>query len=159
AAMLEEVTKPYTLVSGGAVARRRLLLTMAEVAESGVGSSAGHAARVSVLATALGRAIGLTLPDLEALDEAALLHDGGGLGLTLRELQHHPGRSEAIGERCGLSKPTLAAMRHHHERWDGKGYPDRLARSQIPVLARILAVADAWELMADTSSAQRARGL
>lgn len=48
AAMLEEDTKPYTLVSGGAVVRRRLLLTMAEVAEGGVGSVAGHAARVSI---------------------------------------------------------------------------------------------------------------
>jgi response regulator RpfG family c-di-GMP phosphodiesterase len=159
AAMLEEDTKPYTLVSGGAVARRRLLLTMAEVAESGVGNAAGHAARVSVLATALGRAIGMTVQDLEALDEAALLHDVGELGLSLRELQHHPERSEEIGEKCGLSKPTLAAMRHHHERWDGKGYPDRLARSQIPVLARILAVADSWELMANLPTAQRARGL
>ena len=162
AAMLEEDTKPYTLVSGGAVVRRRLLLTMAEVAEGGVGSGAGHAARVSQLATALGRAIGLQPGDLDALDEAALLHDVGELGphmsllkarrrLTpqeLRAVHAHPGESAVVAERCGLPKPAVAAVRHHHERWDGKGYPDRLARSQIPVLARILAVADTWDAMA-----------
>ena len=159
AAMLEEDTKPYTLVSGGAVARRRLLQTMAEMAEGSAGNAAGHAARVSVLATALGRAIGLQPGDLDALDEAALLHDVGELGLLQRDLQRHPARSEAIGEKCGLSKPTLAAMRHHHERWDGKGYPDRLTRSQIPVLARILAVVDGWELMTNVPPTQRARNL
>jgi HD-GYP domain-containing protein (c-di-GMP phosphodiesterase class II) len=166
AAMLEEDTKPYTLVSGGAVVRRRLLLTMAEVAEGGVaqgdGWCVGHAARVSSLATALGRAIGLQPGDLDALDEAALLHDVGELGphmsllrarrrLTpqeLRAVHAHPGESALVAERCGLPKPAVAAVRHHHERWDGKGYPDRLARSQIPVLARILAVADTWDAMA-----------
>lgn len=159
---LDEDTKPYALVSGGAVARRRLLLTMAEVAEGGVGSGAGHAARVSVLASALGRAIGLAPADLDALDEAALLHDVGELGphagvlkmkrrLTpteLRAVHAHPVESAQVAERCGLPKPAVAAVRHHHERWDGKGYPDRLSRSQIPVLARILAVADTWDAMA-----------
>jgi response regulator RpfG family c-di-GMP phosphodiesterase len=162
AAMLEEDTKPYTLVSGGAVVRRRLLLTMAEVAEGGVGSVAGHAARVSILATALGRAIGLQPADLDALDEAALLHDVGELGpasgvlkqrrrLTpteLRAVHLHPVESTSVAERCGLPKPAVAAVRHHHERWDGKGYPEGLARSQIPVLARILAVADTWDALA-----------
>ncbi len=162
AAMLEEDTKPYALVSGGAVARRRLLLTMAEVAESGVGSGAGHAARVSSLATALGRAIGLQKQDLDALDEAALVHDVGELGphagvlkmrrrLTpaeLRAIHAHPVESAMVAERCGLAKPAVAAVRHHHERWDGKGYPEGLARSAIPVLARILAVADTWDAVA-----------
>ncbi len=159
---LDEDTKPYALVSGGAVARRRLLLTMAEVAEGGVGSGAGHAARVSSLATALGRAIGLQPADLEALDEAALVHDVGELGASagvlkmkrrltpteLRAVHAHPTESAHIAERCGLAKPAVAAVKHHHERWDGKGYPDGLSRSQIPVLARILAVADTWDAMA-----------
>jgi len=160
--VLDDDTKPYTLVSGGAVARRRLLLTMAEVAEGGVGSNAGHAARVSTLAVALGRALGLQPADLDALDEAALLHDVGELGpsagvlkmkrrLTateLRALHTHPSESALIAERCGLAKPAVAAIKHHHERWDGKGYPDGLQRSQIPVLARIVAVADTWDAMA-----------
>ncbi len=158
---LEDDTKPYTLVSGGAVVRRRLLLTMAEVAEGGVGSGAGHAARVSTLATALGRAVGLQPADLDALDEAALLHDVGELGpqmallkarrrLTpteLRAMHAHPADSAQVAERCGLPKPAVAAVRHHHERWDGKGYPEGLSRSAIPVLARILAVADTWDAM------------
>jgi HD-GYP domain-containing protein (c-di-GMP phosphodiesterase class II) len=114
------------------------------------------------LATALGRAIGLSPPDLDALDEAALVHDVGELGpssallkqrrrLTAHELaamRAHPVESAQVAERCGLSKPSVAAVRHHHERWDGKGYPDGMARSQIPVLARILAVADTWDALA-----------
>jgi len=114
------------------------------------------------LATALGRAIGLQPSDLDALDEAALLHDVGELGpsssvfkqrrrLTANELtamRAHPAESAQIAERCGLPKPAVAAVRHHHERWDGKGYPEGLARSQIPVLARILAVADTWDALA-----------
>jgi response regulator RpfG family c-di-GMP phosphodiesterase len=145
---IEDDTKPYAIASGGAVARRRLLSTMAELAESASGSSSGHAARVAALAQSLGRSIGLQPPDLDALDEAALLHDVGELGCPLRELQRHPQRSESIAERCGLGKPALAAVRHHHERWDGRGFPEGLARSSIPVLARILAVADTWELLA-----------
>jgi len=50
----------------------------------------------------------------------------------------HSADSANVAERCGLPKPAVAAVRHHHERWDGKGYPEGLARSQIPVLARIL---------------------
>ena len=60
----------------------------------------------------------------------------------------HPSASAEAAEKCGLPKPAVAAVRHHHERWDGKGYPERLGRSQIPVLARILAVADTWDAMA-----------
>jgi HD-GYP domain-containing protein (c-di-GMP phosphodiesterase class II) len=161
AAMLDADTKPYTLVSGKEVVRRRLLLTMAELAENGVGHGAGHPARVAVLACALGRAIGMPKGDLDALDEAALLHDVGELGpgqkllrarrrLTtgeLRELHQHPADSAQVAERCGLPKPAVAAIKHHHERWDGRGYPDGLQRSQIPVLARVLAVADTWDAL------------
>ena len=63
-------------------------------------------------------------------------------------MRAHPSESASVAERCGLPKPAVAAVRHHHERWDGKGYPEGLARSQIPVLARILAVADTWDAMA-----------
>ena len=163
ATMLEADTKPYALVSGGAVARRRLLLTMAELAENGVASGgAGHAARVAALAVALGRATGLPREDLEALDEAALLHDVGELGpavkvlrarrkltaVELRDVKLHPEASALIAERCGVARPAVAAVRHHHERWDGRGYPGGLARSDIPVLARVLAVADTWDALA-----------
>jgi HD-GYP domain-containing protein (c-di-GMP phosphodiesterase class II) len=160
--MQEPDTKPYALVSGGAVARRRLILTMAELAEeNGVGLGSGHAARVAVLASVLGRAIGLPKPDLDALDEAALLHDVGELGsaqtlvrarrrLTAVELtgvHQHPHDSALVAERCGLPKPAAAAIRAHHERWDGRGYPEGLARAAIPVLARILAVVDTWDAL------------
>ena len=109
AAMLEEDTKPYTLVSGGAVARRRLLLTMAEVAEGGVGSGAGHAARVSMLATALGRAIGLQPGDLDALDEAALLHDVGELGPRIGACSRRARRLTPVELQAVHAHPTESA--------------------------------------------------
>lgn len=162
AAMLEADTKPYALVSGGAVARRRVLVTMAEMAESAVGAGLGHAARVSALAVALGRAMNLTTSDLEAVDEAALLHDVGELGpganalrlkrrltaVELADVRLHAEASAKIAERCGVPKPALLAVRHHHERWDGRGYPDGLKKSAIPVVARIVAVADTWDALA-----------
>ena len=66
----------------------------------------------------------------------------------LERLHQHPAESAAVAERCGLPKAAIAAVRHHHERWDGKGYPEGLAGAEIPVLARILAVADTWDAVA-----------
>jgi HD-GYP domain-containing protein (c-di-GMP phosphodiesterase class II) len=161
-AIVEDDTKPYALVSGGTVARRRLLLTMAELAEATLGHGSGHALRVAALAVALGRAIGLSAADVDALDEAALLHDVGELAasitlwrvprrLSQAELQQvhlHAQASHVVAQRCGAAKPALLAVRHHHERWDGRGYPDGLARAAIPVTARVLAVADTWDALA-----------
>lgn len=161
-AIVEDDTKPYALVSGGTVARRRLLLTMAELAEATLGHGSGHAVRVAALAVALGRAIGLSAADVDALDEAALLHDVGELAasislwrvprrLSQAELQQvhlHAQASHVVAQRVGAAKPALLAVRHHHERWDGRGYPDGLARAAIPVTARVLAVADTWDALA-----------
>ncbi len=161
-AIVEDDTKPYALVSGGTVARRRLLLTMAELAEATLGHGSGHALRVAALAVALGRAIGLSPADVDALDEAALLHDVGELAASislwrvprrlnqaeLQQVHLHAQASHVVAQRCGAAKPALLAVRHHHERWDGRGYPDGLARAAIPVTARVLAVADTWDALA-----------
>ena len=161
-AIIEDDTKPYALVSGGTVARRRLLLTMAELAEATLGHGSGHALRVAALAVALGRAIGLSPADIDALDEAALLHDVGELAASislwrvprrlnqaeLQQVHLHAQASHVVAQRCGAAKPALLAVRHHHERWDGRGYPDGLARAAIPVTARVLAVADTWDALA-----------
>lgn len=120
------------------------------------GYPAGHGARVAAHALAIGERYGLEDETLEALRVAGLLHDIGQVGmgfvaqpgaLTAEEttlLWEHP----VIGEQWLVAQgydEAGAMVRHHHERWDGGGYPDRLRGEAIPLPARILAVADAFE--------------
>ncbi|HEY8283372.1 MAG TPA: diguanylate cyclase [Chloroflexota bacterium] len=121
----------------------------------------GHSHRVSRYATTLARAIGLSASDVARIELAGQLHDVGKIGvpdailtkagkLSVDEylaIQQHP----VIGERMLADVPflreILPAVRHHHERWDGDGYPDRLSGAQIPSDAAILAVADSFDAM------------
>jgi len=122
----------------------------------------GHSVRVAQYAVALGRAMSLAAPDLERLELTGALHDVGKIAVPdaiLRKterltedefsaIKEHP----AMGERMlasltYLSKDILPAVRHHHERWDGRGYPDSLAGAALPLDAAILAVADAFDAM------------
>jgi len=131
----------------------------------------GHSQRVSRYAVALGRALNMTAGDLERLELAALLHDVGKIAvpdailkkeerLTEEEfsiIKKHP----VTGERMlvdlpYLSKDILPAVRHHHERWDGRGYPDGLAGGVVPPDAAIMAVADSFDAMTSTRTYRRA---
>jgi diguanylate cyclase (GGDEF)-like protein len=121
----------------------------------------GHSQRVSRYAAALAKALGLSAPDTARIELAGQLHDVGKIGvpdailtkpgkLTGDEhlaIQQHP----VIGERMLAEVPflreILPAVRHHHERWDGQGYPDRLPGPEIPPDAAILAVADSFDAM------------
>jgi diguanylate cyclase (GGDEF)-like protein len=121
----------------------------------------GHCERVVTYATTIGRAMGLADDDLAALGIGALLHDVGKVGVSdaiLRkpgpltpeewvEMRQHP----EIGYRLTSAIPFLQSaspvVRHHHERWDGAGYPDQLRGEDIPLMARIFAVADAYDAM------------
>jgi HD-GYP domain-containing protein (c-di-GMP phosphodiesterase class II) len=121
----------------------------------------GHSERVARIAVRLGEAMGLSRGETSDLYLAGLLHDVGKIGirdevllkpgpLTPEEEQHireHP----AIGERIISSVTRLGylrpAVRGHHERFDGQGYPDGLAGEAIPPMARILAVADSCDAM------------
>jgi hypothetical protein len=131
--------------------------------------TAGHSERVTAYALALGRAGGLPDGDLETLRRAGMLHDIGKVGvpdailrkagpLTAEEraaIEAHP----MIGYRMLETLPFLAealhGVRHHHERWDGRGYPDGLAGTGIHLHARLLAVADTYDAM---TSARPYRG-
>lgn len=122
----------------------------------------GHAERVSSLALELARHV---IPDLAhdpELEYGFLLHDVGKIGipdaillkpgtLTTREreiMQRHPDLGERIMARIpylrGVASEVVSA---HHERWDGQGYPDRIAGERIPLAARVFALADAWDAM------------
>lgn len=123
--------------------------------------TARHALAVTDYSVAIGLRLGLDARTLADLERASLLHDIGKIGVPESILSKPSGltdeeyvvvkRHSDIGADIVESIPFLAklapAVRHHHERWDGRGYPDGLAGEAIPVLARILGVADAFDAM------------
>lgn len=118
-----------------------------------------HVHRVQIYATGLARLFGLSDPELEALKAGALLHDIGKLAvpdyilnkpgaLTPAEfdkMKVHTIVGAEILERVGFPYPVVPVVRHHHERWDGRGYPDGLRGDEIPMTARILTLADCFD--------------
>jgi HD-GYP domain-containing protein (c-di-GMP phosphodiesterase class II) len=124
---------------------RQITTALVEAVESREFDALGHGQAVADTAVRLGRAVGLVERELEELWYAAALHDLGKL--------HGEAGHAQVGANFLQSVPNLAqaqkAIRHHHERWDGQGDPDRLAGEDIPLYARILAVANAWVRLAD----------
>jgi putative two-component system response regulator len=120
-----------------------------------------HCERLASYSIALGRALGLPRQDQLALYRGGYLHDIGKIGipdsilfkrglLTDEEWQAmrlHTIRGEEICRPMKTLAPVLPIIRSHHERWDGTGYPDRLAGEEIPLLARILQVADIYDAL------------
>jgi diguanylate cyclase (GGDEF)-like protein/putative nucleotidyltransferase with HDIG domain len=118
-----------------------------------------HVRRVQVYAAGMGRALGLPIEEIEALKAGALLHDIGKLAVP-DHILNKPGRLSAaefekmkvhttvgadILERVNFPYPVIPIVRHHHEQWDGRGYPDGLKGEQIPVTARIISVVDCFD--------------
>ena len=133
--------------------------------------TAGHSRRVQQLALAIGRELGLSQAELDLLGHAALFHDIGKLAipdaillkpasLTDDEwelMQRHADEGARIIDRLGFLNDAVPAIRHHHERFDGTGYPDRLRGEEIPLGARIIHVADALDSMLTTRIYRAAR--
>jgi diguanylate cyclase (GGDEF)-like protein/putative nucleotidyltransferase with HDIG domain len=133
--------------------------------------TAGHSRRVQQLALAIGRELGLSQAELDLLGHAALFHDIGKLAipdsillkpasLTDTEwslMQKHADEGARIIDRLGFLNDAVPAIRHHHERFDGTGYPDRLKGEEIPLGARIIHVADALDSMLTTRIYRAAR--
>jgi len=133
-------------------------------------TSHSHLDRIQQFALSLGENLGITGPDLEALRAASLLHDIGKLAvpehiiskpgrLTREEfekLKIHPLVGAEILERVKFPYPVVPIVRHHHEKWNGGGYPDGLAGEQIPPGARVLAVAEMFEALTSGKSRERA---
>ena len=133
--------------------------------------TAGHSRRVQQLALAIGRELGLSQAELDLLGHAALFHDIGKLAipdaillkpasLTQEEwalMQRHADEGARIIDRLGFLNDAVPAIRHHHERFDGTGYPDGLAGEDIPLGARIIHVADALDSMLTTRIYRAAR--
>jgi putative nucleotidyltransferase with HDIG domain len=123
--------------------------------------TAGHSQRVQEIALAIADELGVDEKDREAIALAGLFHDIGKLGvpdailtkpakLTKQEyelMKQHPTDGANIVAKFSRLQGAVPMIRHHHERWDGAGYPDRLAAEGIPLGARIVGLADAWDAM------------
>src|SRR5436190_7155616 len=124
-------------------------------------SGAGRGASVERLALAIGRELGLCPAELRALATGARLHDIGNVAvpdallakpgpLTAEEyelVKLHADEGAAILYRLSPLREVVPMVRHHHERWDGTGYPDGLAGDSVPLGAAVIAVAEAWTAM------------
>jgi HD-GYP domain-containing protein (c-di-GMP phosphodiesterase class II) len=129
----------------------------------------GHSERVARAAVELGRELGLQEPEQNDIYLAGLLHDIGKIGIRdevltkpepltgdeLKHIQQHPVIGHRILAGVRAISHLLPGVLYHHELWDGSGYPEGLRRDEIPLLARILAVADSFDAM-NTSRPYRA---
>lgn len=124
-------------------------------------AEAGHAARVTELALRVARTLGVPVASRDAIALGGPLHDLGKLTLDdailrkpgpldareLAEIRTHPEAGARLLSGVRSLRPALSCVLHHHERWDGDGYPHGLEGRMIPLEARILAVADAYDAM------------
>jgi len=120
-----------------------------------------HVERVRLFANEIARRLDPTLPENRDFQLSLLLHDIGKIGVAesllqkvgfldaseQKQMQAHVNIGTEILSNIHFLKPALQTVRHHHERWDGKGYPDGLAGAQIPLWARIISVADSFDAM------------
>lgn len=120
-----------------------------------------HLRRVQVFCAATGRALGLPPAEMKALEAASLLHDIGKIAVPehiltkpgrltpdeYEKMKVHPGVGAEILAAVPFPFPLAPIVRHHHERWDGKGYPDALSGEAIPIGARVLSVADCFDAL------------
>jgi putative nucleotidyltransferase with HDIG domain len=131
----------------------------------------GHSERVSSYSMAIARHLGLSQDEVFRVRTAAILHDVGKLGirdgilnkpggLTDDEyavMQQHTAIGAQIMEPIRMLKDIIPGIRNHHETWDGTGYPDKLAGETIPLVARIIGVADTFDAMTTNRPYQRQR--
>jgi HD-GYP domain-containing protein (c-di-GMP phosphodiesterase class II) len=125
--------------------------------------TSGHSRRVSQYSRLIGVSLGLPAKDIERLAVASLLHDVGKIHeafapilskpgkLTPEEraiMESHPIKGAELVRISSHLRHTVEPIRHHHEAWDGSGYPDAIAGSEIPLFSRIIAVADTIDAMA-----------
>lgn len=138
-----------------------ILFALAQTVESRDKYTGMHCERLAVSSVQLGSALGLQNQDLVALYRGGYVHDIGkicipdailhkGGSLTPEEwsiIRQHPVKGEEICRPMKSLAPVLPIVRSHHERWDGSGYPDGLSGEEIPLLARILQVADIYDAL------------
>lgn len=133
----------------------------------------GHSQRVGEIAVEIGRELGLTTRELKHLQYGGILHDIGKIGIPeslllkrssltpeeMQQMREHSSMGDEIVSAISLLKPVRPAIRNHHERWDGTGYPDKLKGEEIPIIARIVTAADTFDACTSTRPYQQAMPL
>jgi putative two-component system response regulator len=141
----------------------QVIFALAEAGDSKDPTTAGHLRRMSEHAALLGQELSLDGHDLLILRYAAILHDIGKITVADTilvkpaaltdsewiEMRKHPVAGERLCAPLRFADEIGPVLRHHHERWDGKGYVDGLAGEEIPMLARVIAVIDTFDAMAN----------
>lgn len=139
----------------------QIMVALAAAAENKDATTSGHLQRLASYAMLLGQELGLDDGQLRVLRYGALLHDIGKLAVSVKvlckpgplaedeweEMRQHPVVGERICSFMWFSRQVAPIIRHHHERWDGSGYVDGLAGPEIPLLARVVSVVDAFDAM------------
>ena len=132
--------------------------------------TAGHSARVQSVALALGNELELSRDELDALRLGGLFHDIGKIAIPdaillkpgkltedeYERMKEHSAEGARIVGKLRSLQPIVSIVCHHHERWDGRGYPDGLAEEDIPLAAAVAGLADAWDAMTIERPYQRA---
>ena len=138
-----------------------ILFALAKALEARDDNTSSHSLNVTKYSMLLGEQLGLDEERLRSLSQGALLHDLGKIGIPddilkkpgnldeseFEVIKKHPMLTSDILDTLETSDHFAAIARSHHERWDGSGYPDGLNGEDIPLLARIVAIADAWDAM------------
>ena len=148
-----------------------VLFALARSVEARDPYTEGHCERLSAYSVALGRELGLPEADLEALHRGGILHDLGKVAVSdaillkpgpltpeeRRIMEEHPVQGYEICRPLRSFRDVLPIIRHHHEKFDGSGYPDRLKGQQIPLTARVLQIVDVYDAL--TTDRPYRRGL
>lgn len=130
----------------------------------------GHSQRVAEMAVEIGRELKLTERELKQLRYGGILHDIGKIGIVeaillkkssltdeeMKVMRQHPSIGDSIIQPVSFLKEIRAAVRCHHEWWNGTGYPDGLKGEKIPFIARVVSVADTWDACTTTRPYSRA---
>lgn len=133
----------------------------------------GHSDRVSEYSVLLGKKLGLSEEDINTLRIGGLFHDIGKIGVPdsillkeskltdneYSEIKNHPSIGAHILSNATIFQDVLPIVKHHHERYDGNGYPGKLKGEEIPYLARIAAIADAFDAMTSKRTYRNSLGL
>lgn len=171
--VLGPLVAAHWTIGRGAVARREhreTVATFVAALEQADPWSVGHSARVAELADRMAPFVGIEGEAAESLNYAALLHDIGLVAVRpelppdtgdevayLSAVSAHPQAGVSVLSELDFLEDALPAIAHHHERWDGRGYPAGLAAEAIPLAARVIAVADAYDALT-TDRAGEPRG-
>jgi putative two-component system response regulator len=149
-----------------------VILSLARTVEARDAYTEGHCHRLSIMASALGRRIGLGDAEVEALERGGILHDVGKIGLPdgillkpgpltageFETMKQHTVIGDRLCSELRLLRAVRPIVRHHHERLDGSGYPDGLSGGDVPLLAQIMAVVDIFDALTTARPYKQAHG-